>query len=143
MDKKVSWRTEANLVKKENMAGVGMKTNDLIIPPDVLKKAEERTLRVKPLLESDSQQGFEISQSCLTSPRKFVDILDGHKALLIGDSNDSDRLQINDFGLFVKSLGLSDYPYIGGAAPRTSIECLGSRTSTNTLIHLPPFFILY
>ena len=92
---------------------------------DICRKADERKLRAKPLLEADSTDGFEISQNDLTTSRTFVNILDSHKALLIGSIDDNNRMGIEDFGLFVDSIGLNKYPYIGGAAPRTNIECLG------------------
>ena len=98
------------------------------VPPqwaEICRKADERKLHARPLLEADDTQGFEISQKDLTTPRTFVKILDNHKALIVGSKDDGDRMGIEDFGLFVDSLGFTEYPYIGGAAPRTNIECLG------------------
>jgi hypothetical protein len=52
-------------------------------------------------------------------PRQFVDLLDQHKALIFHGADST--LSTEDFGQFVVDLKLEDYPYIGGAAPRTII----------------------
>jgi hypothetical protein len=74
--------------------------------------------RATALLEGDSAEAFSIEDNDLT-PRRFVDLLDQHKALLF-QSHDT-NLTVEDFGRFVAKLQLTHYPYIGGAAPRTVI----------------------
>lgn len=53
-------------------------------------------------------------------PRKFVDLLDQHKALIL-QSTSNEPWTTDDFGDLVSNLQLEYYPYIGGAAPRTII----------------------
>jgi hypothetical protein len=71
-----------------------------------------------PILQGDSAEALSIEGDDLT-PRRFVDLLDSHKALIF-HSPDAD-LTVEDFGRFVTNLQLTHYPYIGGAAPRTVI----------------------
>ena len=53
-------------------------------------------------------------------PRKFVDLLDQHKALIL-QSASTEPWTTDDFGDIITNLQLEYYPYIGGAAPRTVI----------------------
>jgi hypothetical protein len=71
-----------------------------------------------PILQGDSAEALSIEGDDLT-PRRFVDLLDQHKALIF-QSPDA-NLTVEDFGRFVANLQLTHYPYIGGAAPRTVI----------------------
>lgn len=54
-------------------------------------------------------------------PRKFVDLLDQHKALILQSAVSNEPWTTDDFGDIVSNLQLEYYPYIGGAAPRTII----------------------
>ena len=62
-------------------------------------------------------------------PRQFVDWLDQHKVLLLQRPDDEEDVSqqpqkpwtVQDFGQLVVDLQLQEYPYIGGAAPRTVI----------------------
>ena len=90
----------------------------------LLSRALTRKLFVRPLLELDAIT-TQVPQKHLTTTRNFVRLLDGHKAILVGAAESGERLSVDDFGLFVQSLGLTPYPYIGGAAPRTNIPVLG------------------
>ena len=110
---------------------------------EICRKADERKLRVRPLLEADDTEGFEMSQNDLSTSLTFVKILDNHKALLIGSKDDTDRMGIEDFGLFVDTLGFTKYPYIGGAAPRTNIECLGENPLSTHMIFVNASLLLY
>lgn len=81
-------------------------------------------LKATPLLDPDASSSFVVDD---LQPRQFVDWLDRHKVLFFQRSDDSeddgesDPLTVEDFGQFVVDLQLQDYPYIGGAAPRTTV----------------------
>ena len=51
----------------------------------------------------------------------FISLVAKHKALLLRNKEGEDVFNVNDFGNIVSSLGLKDYPYVGGAAPRRII----------------------
>ena len=68
-----------------------------------------------------------------SSTRKFCELLDAHKALVLSLSpadprqeQHSSHLSVQDFGNLVVGLNLTYYPYIGGAAPRTVIPVTAS-----------------
>lgn len=71
-----------------------------------------------PILEGASANALFVKDSELT-PRRFVDLLDQHKALIF--QAPEANLTPEDFGRFLVKLKLEHYPYIGGAAPRTVI----------------------
>jgi hypothetical protein len=74
-------------------------------------------LLATPLLESGAE-AFVVDD---LQPRKFVDLLDQHKALLFQSHAQEQPISTDDFGDLLASLQLEYYPYIGGAAPRTVI----------------------
>ena len=80
-------------------------------------------LEATPLLEPGSK-AFQLND---LQPRKFVDLLDQHKALIIQSQNGEQPLSADDFGDFLVNLELESYPYIGGAAPRTVIPVKAGR----------------
>ena len=108
---------------------------------EIRGRAESRVLKITALLESDATP-FDMPQKRLASTRTFIDVLDGHKALLVGAKDGEERMGVEDFGLFVQSLGLSKYPYIGGAAPRTNIPVLGNSLSRTTIFSSTSTFLM-
>lgn len=74
-------------------------------------------LLATPLLDSNSEP-FVVED---LQSRKFIDLLDQHKALLFQSQATEPLLSTEDFGSLLVSLQLEYYPYIGGAAPRTII----------------------
>ena len=78
-------------------------------------------LRVTPLLEGAAAPSFVMSRDALTTPRTFIDLLDQRKAVYLESTDDNTPLTPDDFGQLVVDLQLEQYPYIGGAAPRTII----------------------
>lgn len=68
----------------------------------------------------DEFPSFSMQRDEMT-PKRFVDLMSQHKALIISSSDSEKSLTVEDFGSFVVDLKLEHYPYIGGAAPRTII----------------------
>lgn len=62
-------------------------------------------------------------------PRRFVDLLDRQKAVLLQSTNSTEGCPLtpDDFGQIVVDLQLTRYPYVGGAAPRTIIPVKASK----------------
>lgn len=80
-------------------------------------------LLATPLLEPGSGEAFAVDD---LHSRRFVDLLDQHKALIFqraptGDDAGAAALTADDFGDILVNLQLEHYAYIGGAAPRTII----------------------
>lgn len=71
-------------------------------------------LNALPLLEGGSPETFEVED---LQPRRFINLLDQHKALIFQSSVSDAPFFPDDFGDFLVSLQLEYYPYIGGAAP--------------------------
>lgn len=102
---------------------------------------EERNGECEPFdLDVDLLATGSTSQSP-SFTRKFCDLLDAHKALVLSRSpstsleeeqdeetstNHDEPLSVQDFGNLVVGLNLTYYPYIGGAAPRTVIPVSAS-----------------
>ncbi|KAI2500949.1 oxidoreductase [Fragilaria crotonensis] len=101
---------------------------------------EERNGECEPFdLDVDLLATGSTSQSP-SFTRKFCDLLDAHKALVLSRSpstsleeeqdenstNNDEPLSVQDFGNLVVGLNLTYYPYIGGAAPRTVIPVSAS-----------------
>ena len=75
-------------------------------------------LKATPLLDP-AASSFVVEDDL--QPRQFVDWLDQNKALLFQREDDAPPMTVDDFGEFLVNLQLEDYPYIGGAAPRTIV----------------------
>ena len=90
---------------------------------------------VIPLLEGDAAKPFEVDEKNLT-PRQFVDLLDSRKALVF--RNEAKTSNVEDFGHFVVDLNLKQYPYIGGAAPRTIVPVAAGKDIIFTANESPP-----
>ena len=83
-------------------------------------------LKVTPLLDPQASP-WTVDEGL--PPRQFVDWLDQHKVLLLQRPDDEEDVSqqpqkpwtVQDFGQLVVDLQLQEYPYIGGAAPRTVI----------------------
>lgn len=103
-----------------------MLTSRAFIPSDERSQYDQITtmkLIVTPLLEGKSAKSFSVERIAL-KPRTFINLLDSHKALLFQAAtyeNDS-PLTVDEFADLVVSLDLENYPYVGGAAPRTIIQ---------------------
>ena len=74
-------------------------------------------LTAHPILDPQGSS-FDVPDATLT-PRTFVDLLDRHKALVFRRLGEP--LSVEDFGQFVVDRQLTEYPYVGGAAPRRII----------------------
>jgi len=68
--------------------------------------------------------------------KKFVDLLDKHKAIRIRGQDQ--KLNTEAFGEFCASLELTPYPYEGGAAPRTIIPVKAGKDIVFTANESPP-----
>ena len=75
---------------------------------------------------SGSTGSADSASSPRPSTRKFCELLDAHKALVLSRSHQHQHLTVDDFGNLVVGLQLTYYPYIGGAAPRTVIPITAS-----------------
>jgi len=89
-------------------------------------------LQAIPILEGGST--FQIGKEL--SSKRFVDLLDQHKALIFQSTGEP--LSTEDFGHFVTSLELQYYPYVGGAAPRTIIPVAAGKDIVFTANESPP-----
>ena len=86
-------------------------------------------LKVTPLLDPQASPWVvDADNDNDEHPRQFVDWLDQHKVLLLQkpaaqrpDDHHDTPWTVQDFGRLVVGLQLQEYPYIGGAAPRTVI----------------------
>jgi len=104
-----------------------LSSNQSVIPSNPLMKLKATPL-LDPAASSFAIDDDDDEQLQAHQPRQFVDWLDQHKVLLLqrddgDDDGDADDLEltVEDFGRFVVHLQLQEYPYIGGAAPRTII----------------------
>jgi diketogulonate reductase-like aldo/keto reductase/alpha-ketoglutarate-dependent taurine dioxygenase len=69
----------------------------------------------------------------------LVTLLAKHKGLLIRSSaEDEQPLSVENFGWYLKSLQLTPYPYVGGAAPRRIIPCEAGQDLIYTANEAPP-----
>lgn len=80
---------------------------------------DDTPLKAIPILDPEGSP-VPVSNASLT-PRVFCDLMDRHKALVFRAAADHDPLSVEDFGRFVVDRRLTEYPYVGGAAPRRVI----------------------
>lgn len=100
-------------------------------------------MRYTRLFESSSNNAFDESVEigdlkCGLSQQTLVTLLAKHKGLLIRSSQGEGPLSVEDFGWYLKSLELTPYPYVGGAAPRRIIPVEAGQDLIYTANEAPP-----
>lgn len=68
----------------------------------------------------------------------LIDLLAKHKALLFRPSEGMAPPSVDEYGDFISSFKLENYPYVGGAAPRTVIPCKAGTDLIFTANEAPP-----